>query len=134
MTTTIPENTPLGVMLKALDLGLSMKRQDDLLWSGRTLYSAPPCAPSWHTNKWQLMYLLAARFLIVYSETLARTIFFAEDEQAKDALIVAGAEESSIYTLAEIAALSKANAQSVISGKELCLLDEAKKVFNGRFR
>jgi hypothetical protein len=76
---------------------------------------------------------LAARFLIVYSETLNRTIFFAEDESAKNALIVAGAEESAIYTLEEIEHLAKANRESAITRKELCLLSEAKTVFNGRF-
>jgi hypothetical protein len=83
--------------------------------------------------KWQIMYLLAARFLIVYSEHLGRTIFFAEDESAKNALIVAGAEESSIYTLAEIQASAKANRESVISARELCALHEAKQIFGGRF-
>ena len=77
--------------------------------------------------------LLAARFLIVYSETLGRTVFFAEDESAKNALIVAGAEESSIYTLEKIAALAKANRESLISARELCALHEAKQIFGGRF-
>jgi len=71
--------------------------------------------------------------VIVYSERLGRTVFFAEDEAAKNALIVAGAEAGSIYTLEEIKLLAKANRQSAITGKELCLLSEAKTVFNGRF-
>ena len=133
MTTTIPENTPLGVMLKALNLGLSMQPQDQklLVWPDALLSASMRSELS--RCKWQLMYLLAARFLIVYSETLGRTIFFAEDESAKNALIVAGAEASAIYTLSEIEHLAKANRESVISGKELCLLGEAKTVFNGRF-
>ena len=133
MTTTIPENTPLGVMLRAFDLGLSMKAQNDklLVWPDSLLTASMRSELTrW---KWQLMYLLAERFLIVFSDTLGRTVFFAEDETAKNALIVAGAEESSIYTLEEIQNLSKANRESVITGKELCLLSEAKTVFNGRF-
>lgn len=133
MTATIPENTPLGVMLRAFELGLSMKSQDDklLVWPDALLSASMRSELTrW---KWQLMYLLAARFLIVYSETLGRTVFFAEDESAKNALIVAGAEESSIYTLEEIKHLAKANRESAITGKELCILSEAKTVFNGRF-
>ncbi|SRR5260370_6278378 len=133
MTTTIPENTPLGVMLRAFDLGLHMEAKDEklLVWPDALL---TPAMRSELTHwKWQLMYLLAARFVIVYSETLGRTIFFAEDESAKNALIVAGAEESSIYTLEEIEHLTKANRESVISARELCALHEAKQIFGGRF-
>jgi hypothetical protein len=133
MTTTIPENTPLGVMLKAFDLGLHMEAQDGklLVWPDALL--TPGMRSELTRWKWRIMYLLAIRFVIVYSETLGRTVFFAEDESAKDALIVAGAEEPSIYTLEEIEHLAKANRESAITGKELCLLSEAKTVFNGRF-
>jgi hypothetical protein len=120
-------------MLKAFDLGLSMKPQDEklLVWPDSLL--TPAMRSELMRHKWQLMYLLAARFLIVYSQTLNRTIFFAEDETAKNALIVAGAESSAIYTIEEIQALVKANRESAITGKELCALHEAKTVFNGRF-
>ena len=73
------------------------------------------------------------RFVIAYSKVLERTIFFAEDESVKNILIEAGAEDSSIYTPAEIQALAKANLKSAISAKELCVFHEAKQTFNGRF-
>jgi hypothetical protein len=133
MTMTIPKNTALGVMLKAFDLGLRMEAKDGklLVWPDALLSASMRSELTrW---KWQLMYLLAARFLIVYSETLSRTVFFAEDEHARDSLIVAGAEQGAIYTLEEIEHLAKANRESAITGKELCLLSEAKTVFNGRF-
>jgi hypothetical protein len=131
--TTIPETTAIGAMLKALNLGLSLKPQGDLLLVWPDALLSPDLRSELTRWKWQLMYLLAARFLIVYSETLGHTVFFAEDESAKNALIVAGAEESAIYTLEEIEQLANASRRTVITAKELCLLCEAKTIFNGRF-
>ena len=134
MRATIHPNTALGVMLKAYDSGLQMKAGPDeklLVWPDSLL--SPSMRFELTRWKWQLMYLLAARFLIVYSEPLGCTLFFAEDERVKDALIVAGAEESSIYTLEELEFLAKRDRESFITGKELCLLHEAKTLFGGRF-
>jgi hypothetical protein len=72
-------------------------------------------------------------FVIANSKTLGHTILFAEDQAVKTILVEAGAEESSIWTLAEIVALAKANRESEITDKELCLLSEAKTIFKGRF-
>src|SRR5262245_49175452 len=79
------------------------------------------------------MNLLQLRFVMAYSETLKRTIFFAEDEAVQYGLILDGADASAIYTLEEIEALAKHNRESLITGKELCLLHEAKTLFGGRF-
>ncbi len=49
-------------------------------------------------NKPQLLCLLRHEFLIVHSNALRETVFFAVDEQAKEALIAAGAEPGCIYT------------------------------------
>ena len=94
--TTIAENTAVGVMLKAFDQGLKMKAQDGelLVWPD-ALLSASMCSEL-SRFKWQLMALLSARFTI--GERFDRALFLAEDQHARDALVVAGVESGVIFT------------------------------------
>jgi len=121
-------------MLEAIDAGLWLRREEgDILRAGPEALLSERMKRELIRRKYHIMGLLVMRFLIVYSKTLEATIFFAEDELVRNILIEAGAEPGSIYSLNEVAALSKANLQSVISAKELCVLHQAKETFNGRF-
>jgi len=131
--TTEKANTPLQTMLDAIDIGLSLEARGHTLrvWPDALLSEAMRTELTrW---KWHIMDLLELRFVMAYSETLKRTVFFAEDEAVKNALVASGAKESSIYTLEELELLTKRNRESLISAKELSLLHEAKTLFNGRF-
>jgi len=126
-------NTAVSVMLEAIDAGLCLQANGDrlLVWPDGLLTAAMRAELTrW---KWQILNLLELRFVMAYSETLKRTIFFAEDEAVKNALIEGGANASAIYTLEEIELLAKRNRESPITATELCLLHEAKTLFNGRF-
>jgi hypothetical protein len=122
------DKTAIGVMLNAFTEGLSFEAKAGklLVWPIDLLTRDLHSEITGYSR--QLMCLCSSGWLVVNSETLGRTIFFAEDEHAREALIVAGAEESSIYTLLEIENLAKANRQSVISARELCALHEAKQI------
>ena len=69
---------------------------------------------------------------MVYSKALEQTIFFAEDEDTKAALIEAGADSFSIYSRAELETLCKANRAAPFSADELCKVHELRKTFNAK--
>ena len=69
---------------------------------------------------------------MVYSQALGETIFFAEDEDTRGALIEAGASEWSIYTKHELRVLVAQNRAKPFIPEELCKLHEIRKTFHGR--
>ena len=83
-------------------------------------------------HKPQLLTLLRLRFCMVYSELLKETIFFCEDEDTKEALVAAGADEWSIYTKDELRVLVAHNRAKPFLPDELCRLHEDKRTFHGR--
>lgn len=83
-------------------------------------------------HKPQLLSLLRHKFLIVHSAVLGETVYFAEDEKARQALIGAGAEPCCIYTRDELCELVDQHRRAPFTVDELLLLHAAKRIFNGR--
>ena len=69
---------------------------------------------------------------MVYSEILEETIFFAEDESSKAALVEAGAEPWSIYTRDELRVLVAQNRVAPLTAAELRKVYEIKRTFHAR--
>jgi hypothetical protein len=69
---------------------------------------------------------------MVYSEILQETIFFAEDEVSKAALVEAGASEWNKNTKDELRVLVANNRVKPFIPEELCTLRETRKTFHGR--
>ena len=84
------------------------------------------------TYKGRLLNLLRLPFVMVFSETLGETIFFCEDDDTRNCLIEAGAEEWSIYTRDELRILCEQNRVAPLSPDELRKVHEIKRTFNGR--
>jgi len=80
----------------------------------------------------RLLTLLQFPFVMAYSKTLGETIFFAEDEDTKAALIEAGADSWSIYTRAELEVLVAHNRAKPFIPDELLRLHAGKRTFNAR--
>jgi len=88
--------------------------------------------PVLKSHKPQLLALLELPFRMVYSKALEETIFFCEDEATKAALIEAGADEWSIYTMDELRVLIAHNRVAPFDADELCKLHEIKRTFSAR--
>jgi hypothetical protein len=92
----------------------------------------PDCSPQLEDairqHKAALLDLLRLEFLVVRSETLNATVFWAPDEATKRALAAAGADSGSIYSAAELEQLVN---QRVTVG-DLRLIHAAKKRFAGK--
>jgi hypothetical protein len=110
--------TPIAVLQKAAGLGLTLGIEN-----GETLTVRPgehcpadfaDLLAQW---KWHLLTMLTWPFVMAYSETLGKTVFFAEDEDTRAALVEAGALPGSVYTR-----------------DELSILVEAKRLFNAELK
>ena len=83
-------------------------------------------------HKPQLLMMLGLPFCMVYSEALKETIFFAEDEDTKAALVEVGADPWSIYTKDELRVLMAHNRAKPFIPDELCKLHQMKSTLRGR--
>jgi hypothetical protein len=83
-------------------------------------------------HKTQLLMLLQLPFLMAYSRILEETIFFCEDDQTRAALVEAGADESAIYTRAELKILVEQNRMKPFLPDELIKLHDIKKMFRAK--
>jgi len=102
--------TPVEVLQKAADLGLTLGSEPpDTL----TFEPAAKCPQDFVetllTHKWHLLSMLTWPFVMVYSEVLKETVFFAENEDTKAALVEAGADPWSVYTKDELRVLVAQN-------------------------
>jgi len=101
-----------------------------------TLQPADRCpkdfVPILKAHKPALLTLLRLPFVMLYSQTLGETIFFAQDDDTKAALVEAGADQWSIYTRSELQILCEANRIAPLSPDELLKIHEIKRTFNGR--
>ena len=68
----------------------------------------------------------------VHSERLGEDLLFCGDEDTKATLIVAGAEEWGIYTLAELQILVAQNRVAPLSDAELRKVHDIKRTFDAR--
>lgn len=85
-------------------------------------------------HKRQLLVLLQLPFLMAYSKALSGTIFFAEDENTKAALIEAGADSGSIYTRAELQVLVANNRAKPFIPAEVIRLHATKRTFDAKIQ
>ena len=127
--------TTIEVLQKAAEFGLKLSFEPpDTL----TFQPANRCpaefAITLQAHKPQLLALLRLPFVMVYSEALEETIFFAEDEATRAALVEAGASPWSIYIRAELQVLIEHNRARPFIPSELCKLHEIRKTFHGRIR
>jgi hypothetical protein len=78
-------------------------------------------------NKAPLLEVLDLTFSMVQSAALNAIVFFAPDEATKRSLVAAGANQSNIYTAAELEELIRCR----VTAAELQLIHSAKHKFNG---
>ena len=125
--------TTIEVFQKAAELGLKLgvEPPDTLTLQPARLCSAE-FAEVLKANKPALLTLLKFPFVMVDSQILGQTIFFAEDDTTKAALVQAGASEWSIYTRAELQTLCAQNRVAPLTAVELLKVHEIKHNFNAR--
>jgi hypothetical protein len=114
-----------------LGLKLGVESPDTLTLQPARLCSAE-FAEVLKANKPALLALLKLPFVMVESQTLGETIFSAEDEDTKGALVEAGASEWSIYTKDELRVLVAQNRVAPFSPAELRKVHEIKRTVSGR--
>ena len=125
--------TAISILQKAADFGLKLglKKPNTLT------VESPKRWPREFANtlrdyKPRLIALLRLPFVMVYSEALAETIFFCEDEDTRGVLIEAGASEWSIYTRGELRILCEQNRIKPFTQAELRKLQEIKRTLGAR--
>jgi hypothetical protein len=127
------EQTPFEVFAEAKKRGLKLSFEPPFTLVVNPANRCPADFVDTLTyHKPQLLALLRLPFVQVYSETLQETIFFAEDEDTKAALVEAGADEWSIYTKDELRVLTAQNRAKPFLPDELCKLHATKRTFHGR--
>jgi hypothetical protein len=124
--------TPIEALKAAAERGLTLSINGNKLrvTPGERLTAG--FAQMLKEHKWHLLSILRCPFVMVYSEVLKETIFFAENEDTKDALVEAGADTWSIYTKDEVRVLVAQNRAEPFLPDELCKLHEIKRTFTGR--
>jgi hypothetical protein len=125
--------SPIQILAEADALGLKLGFESP---NTLTFEPADKCPPDFAETlrhyKPQLLALLRLPFVMVYSKALEETIFFAEDEPTKTALVEAGADPWSIYTRPELQVLVAQNRARPFIPDELLRLHAAKRTFNAR--
>jgi len=125
--------TPIAVLEQAAGLGLKLGVEScDTL----TVRPASRChsdfADLLRAHKRHLLILLQLGFIVVDSEALGETIFFAENEDTKACLVEAGAEPASIYTCDELRVLVEQHRQQPFTVADLVRLHETRRTFGAR--
>jgi hypothetical protein len=101
--------TPIQALQKAAGLGLKLGSENgDTLTFQPSGRCTPDFAVTLKEHKPHLIVLLSMGWLMAYSKALGRTIFFADNEDAKALLIEAGADSDSVYTRDELRVLVEA--------------------------
>ena len=125
--------TPIALLQKAADLGLKLGVEGRHTLTVQPASHCPPdFAATLREHKPDLLALLRLRFLIVRSAVLNESVFFANDEATKTALVNAGAESGSIYTCEELRLLVEQHRCKPITAAELLRIHAAKRTFNAR--
>ena len=119
--------TPVEVLLAVAGIGGGLGIAGDKLRMLLPADCPPELKGAIRQHKSALFELLRLDFLVVRSDTLNATVFWAPDEATKESLAAAGADLGSIYTASELEQLVR---HRVTIG-ELLLLHAAKKRFNG---
>jgi len=128
--------TAFDVLSESHQLGLTLRAKDN----GKLGFKPERlCSPEFReklsAHKTQLLALLQTKgvtWIEVFSERIGETFFFCEDEDAKGALVEAGACEWSIYTKSELRQLVQQNRIAPLTAAELRKVHEIKRSFFGR--
>jgi hypothetical protein len=125
--------TTIEVFQVAAERGLKLGVEPpDTLTVQPTSLCSDYCVTMLRTHKYELLPLLGLRFIMVRSEVLGETIFFADDEATKTALVNAGAEPWSIYTRHELRLLIEQHRHEPITAAELLQIHRIRRGFNAR--
>jgi hypothetical protein len=125
--------TTIQVLMRAADYGLKLGREAPDTLNIEPVKRCPPdFADILRLYKPRLLSLLRLPFVMVFSENIGETLFFAQDEATKAALVEGGAEAWSIYTKNELRILVAHNRIAPLSIAELRKLHEIKRTFHGR--
>src|SRR5262249_19538209 len=124
---------PIQVFQKAVELGLKFGVRPGPKLTVRPIEVCPPdFLETLRAYKGYLLCMLSWPFVMIDSEALGETIFLAEDEDTRAALVEAGADPSSIYTRVELQILIAHNRVRPFTPHELLRLHQARRTFNGR--
>ena len=124
--------TPVDVLQEAARRSLSLSVNGQKLRVTPANLLTPDFAETLKAHKWHLLSMLRCPFLMVHSESLGETIFLCEDEATKEALVEAGAEPWSVYTLDELRILVAQNRIKPLTQAELRKLHEIKRTFGAK--
>jgi hypothetical protein len=124
--------TPISLLQEAGQRGLFLKAVGDKLHVFPHNRCPPEFADKLRAHKRHLLVLLRLQFLVLRSATLGETIFFAEDEDTRAALVEAGAEPGCIYTREELRFLVEQHRREPITAGELLHIHGARRAFDGR--
>jgi hypothetical protein len=125
--------TPIELLQQAADYGLKLGVEPpDTLTVEPARFCPAEFGEVLKAHKPALLALLKLPFVMVFSQLLGETIFFAEDEDTRAALIEAGAELWSIYTKDELRVLVAQNRVAPLTTAELRKVYDIKRAFDGR--
>ena len=127
--------TTLEVLSEARQRGLVLTPRGDRVGARPNRLLSPDFKGRLREFKPALLPLLQTKgvtWIEVYSERLGETIFFCEDEDTKEILIEAGAEDWSIYTRDELRILVAQNRIAPLSEDDLKKVHSLKRTFNAR--
>jgi len=125
--------TPVEVLTRAAQLGVKLGRRSD----GKLTFDPAARCPAdfvatLQAFKQPLLALLGLPFVLVDSKALGETIFFADDEDTKAALVEGGAEPWSVYTRDELRILIAQNRLKPLTQVELRKVHQIKRTFGAR--
>jgi hypothetical protein len=127
-------STPAQILMRAARLGVKLgTRPGDKI----TFEPAERCPPEFvgtlRAHKAQFLELLRRNdFVLVDSKAVGDLLFFCEDEDTKEDLLAADAEEWRIYTRDELKLLVEQNRIKPFTEVELWKVHEIKRTFHGR--
>src|SRR5262249_36770596 len=127
--------TTLEVLCEARDRGLSLSARCDGLVARPNRLLSPDFAHKLSEFKPALLPLLQTKgitWIEVHSERLGEDLLFWRDEDTKTALIEAGAEPWSIYTLDDLEILVAQNRVAPLSDDELRKVHQIKRTFGAK--
>jgi tubulysin polyketide synthase-like protein len=124
--------SPVDLLKAAADRGLTLRINGEKLRVLPAEHLSADFAEVLKAHKPALLALLKLRFVMVDSQILGETIFFAEDDATRGALVQVGASECSICTRAELQTLCAQNRIAPLTASELRKLQEIKRACSGR--
>ena len=124
--------TPILVLKRAVFLGLKLGTDADGMLTAQPFSECPhEFREVLREHKTALVALLRLPFVMVYSKALGEMIFVCEDDDTRETLIDAGAQDV-IYTRDQLRILIEHNRARPFVPDELIRLHDAKKLFNAK--